>query len=162
MNNEMNLEKLYKNYGQLLMDISYRITGNMADAEEILQDTFRELWKRKPKGAIFAWLKKVVVNKSLNLVRDRKTLKVKSQPPDSPEVILENKERKEVVSEMVNKLPGIDKTVVILKKYHNISHREIADILDITEGNSRVILYRAMKKLKENLKPYIMRGETDG
>jgi len=155
----MNPEKLYKNYGRMLMDISYRITQNRADAEEILQDTFIELWKRKPSGAIVAWLKKVVVNKSLNLVRDRKNFKLEKNPPETPDGILEDKEKVMVVKEALSSLKPLENTVVILKKYHGMSHREIANILEITENNSRIILYRAMDKLKNRLKPYFLRGD---
>jgi RNA polymerase sigma factor (sigma-70 family) len=155
----MNTEKLYKNYGRMLMDISYRITQNRADAEEILQDTFMELWKRKPVGALVAWLKKVVVNKSLNLIRDRKTLKLENNSPETPDGILEDEEKMIVVRRALSSLKPLENTVVVLKKYHGMSHREIANILDITENNSRIILYRAMDKLKNQLKPYFLRGD---
>jgi len=147
------------------MDISYRITQNRADAEEILQDTFIELWKRKPEGAIVAWLKKVVVNKSLNTVRDRKKVRdrkiieLENNPPETPDGILEDKEKVMVVKEALSSLKPLENTVVILKKYHGMSHREIANILEITENNSRIILYRAMDKLKNRLKPYFLRGD---
>jgi RNA polymerase sigma-70 factor (ECF subfamily) len=155
----MNPEKLYKNYGRMLMDISYRITQNQADAEEILQDTFMELWKRKPSGSIVAWLKKVVVNKSLNLVRDRKNFKLENNPPKTPDRILEDKEKIMVVKRALSSLRPLENTVVILKKYQGMSHSEIANILEITENNSRIILYRAMDKLKSQLKPYFLRGD---
>jgi len=157
----MNVERLYEKYGQMLMDISYRITQNRADAEEILQETFTELWNRKPTGGIVAWLKRVVVNKSLNLVRDRKSIKVEKDPPATPDGILEEKERKIIVKRALKNLPPIENAVVILKRYHGMSHREIANILDVTENNSRVILYRAMERLKEELKPYFMRGNIN-
>jgi RNA polymerase sigma-70 factor (ECF subfamily) len=88
MKNVMNVESLYKNYGRMLMDTSYRITQNQADAEEILQETFMELWKRKPVGAVVSWLKKVVVNKSLNLIRDRKSIAIENNPPKAPDGVL--------------------------------------------------------------------------
>lgn len=159
MKKVMNIEKLYKNYGRMLMDISYRITQNRADAEEILQDTFMELWKRKPVGAIVAWLKKVVVNKSLNLIRDRKTLKLENDPPIAPDGILEDKEKTIVIKNALNHLKPLENTVIVLKKYHGMSHREIANILEITENNSRIILYRALEKLKNELKPYFLSGD---
>ena len=146
----------------MLMDISYRITQNRADAEEVLQETFTELWKRKPKGAIIAWLKKVIVNKSLNLIRDRKVVAIEVDPPSTPAQIIEQEERVTVVKEALKRLEPMENTVVVLKRYHSISHQEIADILGITESNSRVILYRAMKRLKEELKPYLLRGEKNG
>ena len=158
----MNLERLYKKYGQMFMDMSYRITQNRADAEEILQESFLELWKRKPTGAIVSWLKKVVVNKSLNLVRDRKEVKVEKNNPSTPEGIIEDEEKSMVVKRALGHLKPIENTVVILKRYEGMSHSEIANILGISEKNSRIILYRAMRNLREILEPYVKRGEING
>lgn len=154
MKNVMNVESLYKNYGRMLMDISYRITQNRADAEEILQETFMELWKRKPVGAVVSWLKKVVVNKSLNLIRDRKSIAIKNNPLRAPDEVLEDKEKIIVIKRALSHLKPLENTVVVLKRYHGMSHHEIANILGITDNNSRIILYRAMEKLKDELKLY--------
>ncbi len=158
----MSIEKLYKNYGRMLLDMSYRITQNRADAEEILQETFLEFWKRKPKGAIIAWLKKVVVNKSFNLIRDRKNLEVEKASPRTPEKLMEDEEKAMVVKKALSQLKPIENTVVVLKRYQGMSHKEIANILGISENNSRVIFYRAMKNLKEQLGSYIKRGNING
>jgi len=154
MKNVMNVESLYKNYGRMLMDISYRITQNQADSEEILQDAFMELWKRKPVGAVVSWLKKVVVNKSLNLIRDRKSIAIENNPPKAPDGVLEDKEKIIVIKRALSHLKPLENTVVVLKRYHGMSHNEIANILGITDNNSRIILYRAMEKLKDELKLY--------
>ncbi|TET99891.1 MAG: sigma-70 family RNA polymerase sigma factor [Candidatus Stahlbacteria bacterium] len=154
MKNVMNVESLYKNYGRMLMDISYRITQNQADAEEILQETFMELWKRKPVGAVVSWLKKVVVNKSLNLIRDRKSIAIENNPLRAPDGVLEDKEKIIVIKSALSHLKPLENTVVVLKRYHGMSHNEIANILGITDNNSRIILYRAMEKLKDELKLY--------
>lgn len=154
MKNVMNVESLYKNYGRMLMDISYRITQNRADAEEILQETFMELWKRKPVGAVVSWLKKVVVNKSLNFIRDRKSIAIENNPPKAPDGVLEDKEKIIVIKRALSHLKPLENTVVVLKRYHGMSHHEIANILGITDNNSRIILYRAMEKLKDELKLY--------
>lgn len=154
MKNVMNVESLYKNYGRMLMDISYRITQNQADAEEILQETFMELWKRKPVGAVVSWLKKVVVNKSLNLIRDRKSIAIENNPLRAPDGVLEDKEKIIVIKRALSHLKPLENTVVVLKRYHGMSHHEIANILGITDNNSRIILYRAMEKLKDELKLY--------
>ncbi|MCK4321982.1 sigma-70 family RNA polymerase sigma factor [candidate division WOR-3 bacterium] len=154
MKNVMNVESLYKNYGRMLMDISYRITQNQADAEEILQETFMELWKRKPVGAVVSWLKKVVVNKSLNLIRDRKSIAIENNPLRAPDGVLEDKEKIIVIKRALSHLKPLENTVVVLKRYHGMSHNEIANILGITDNNSRIILYRAMEKLKDELKLY--------
>lgn len=154
MKNVMNVESLYKNYGRMLMDISYRITQNQADAEEILQDAFMELWKRKPVGAVVSWLKKVVVNKSLNLIRDRKSIAIENNPSKAPDGVLEDKEKIIVIKRALSHLKPLENTVVVLKRYHGMSHHEIANILGITDNNSRIILYRAMEKLKDELRLY--------
>ena len=56
----------------------------------------------------------------------------------------------------------IENTVVILKRYEGMSHSEIANILGISEKNSRIILYRAMRNLRKILEPYVKMGKING
>ena len=154
----MNTEDFYRRFGNMILSIAYRITGNNADAWDILQDTALEFEKRKPEGNIKAWAGKVATNKSINLV---KKLNRKFDPPeiemDSVETRLEREELKAIVKNALMQLSPVERAVVTLKKYENMSHREIAQILEITEENSRIILMRSLKKLKSILSP-IMGG----
>ena len=152
----MKVEDFYRRYGNMILSIAYRITGNNADAWDILQDTVLEFEKRKPEGNIKAWAGKVATNKAINLVKKENRI---IDPPDievdSVERKLEKKEIGKIVNDALLTLSPIERAVVTLKKYENMSHREIARVLEITEENSRVILMRSLKKLKRVLEPLI-------
>ncbi len=144
----------------MILSISYRITGNIADSEDILQDTILEYEKRKPEGNIKAWLMKVATNKSINLVKNNsKTYELFLEEED-PESCLLKKEIKEVVQKAMMKLEPKERAIITLKKFENLSHKEISDILNISEENSRIILMRTLEKLKIYLEPYI--GGSNG
>lgn len=144
----------------MILSVSYRITGNIADSEDILQDTILEYEKRKPNGNIKAWLIKVATNKSINLVKNNSRAYELQFEEESPEDSLIKKEMQEVVKRAIMKLDPKERAIVTLKKFENLSHKDIASILNITEENSRIILMRTLEKLKDYLEPYI--GGSNG
>ena len=73
-------ELLYRQYAKAMFNTSLRIVNNRADAEDVLQesflDAFRTLHNFSYRSTFGAWLKKIVVNKSINLLRKRKAVLV--------------------------------------------------------------------------------------
>jgi len=139
----------------MIMSVSYKITGNIADSEDILQETILEYEKRKPEGNIRSWLIKVATNKSINLVKkNSRTFELEFEE-DDPESSIIKKEIKKVVQDALMKLEPYERAILTLKKFEQLSHREIAKILNISEENSRITLMRALEKLKVHLEPYV-------
>ena len=152
----METEDFYRRYGNMILSIAYRITGNSADAWDILQDTALEFDKRKPKGNIKAWAGKVATNKAINLVKkNTRTIDPPEIEQNTVERRLEKKEISKIVNDALMKLSPMERAVVTLKKYENMSHKEIARVLGITEENSRIVLMRSLKKLKNFLQPLL-------
>lgn len=139
----------------MILSVSYRITGNSADSEDVLQDTILEYEKRKPEGNIKAWLIKVATNKSINLVKNNSKTYELMIEEENPEDSLMKKEMQEVVRKAIMKLEPKERAIITLKKFENLSHKEISDILNITEENSRITLMRTLEKLKCYLQSYI-------
>src|SRR5690349_15080496 len=68
--------KLYKLYSRAMYNVGYRITGNEADAEDVLQEAFISAFKNlesyRGDASFGSWIKKIVINKAINLLKKRK------------------------------------------------------------------------------------------
>jgi len=153
----------YKKYVKAMYNISYRITNDHDDAEDVLQEAFLSAFKHmhsfKGESSIGAWLKRIVVNASINQIKKRKLLYEPLDHHDSQEettikdedIVLEL----DRVKEAIQQLPDGFRTVFSLYLLEGYDHREIADILEITESTSKSQYNRAKKRLKEILKERI-------
>ncbi len=150
----MEIEEIYERYGNKLIRIAYRITQNEADSWDILHDSVLEFIKRKPNGKPLNYLTKTIVNKSINFVKKKRHLELREIGiNDSPQKTMEKEEIRKIVKAGIKRLEPIERSVLVLKKYENMTHKQISKILDITPENSRIILYRSLEKLKFFLMP---------
>ena len=152
--------KLYKLYSRAMFNICYRITGSEADAEDALQDgfisAFRNLESYRGDATFGAWLKRIVVNKAINLIRKKKH---ELLPDDDQWDVAEEEEAAEYKSELsvdrvkhaMQQLPDGYRTVLSLYLLEGYDHQEIAEIMGISESTSKSQLNRAKNKLKELL-----------
>jgi RNA polymerase sigma-70 factor (ECF subfamily) len=150
----------YKKYSKAMYNISYRITNDPDDAEDVLQEAFISAYNHmhsfKGEASIGAWLKRIVVNASINHLRKRKMLHMPVEPEDVEDETTMNDEdivlELERVKVAVQELPDGFRTVFSLYLLEGYDHREIADILGITESTSKSQYNRAKKRLREILK----------
>jgi len=140
-------EKLFVRFERDIYTLAYRLVGSREDAEDILQNVALKMWEHlkqfKGRSSLWTWLYKITVNESLQLLRHRKTMY--SLPynisSSSPDIHLE-------IEDLLFRLPDRERTVIVLRDIYNYSFDEIAQMLDTTPGNVRVILHRARKHLK--------------
>ena len=154
--------RLFDEHHDLLFRFAYRLTGSVADAEDVVQACFLELLKpgcsyNPQRGPARAWLVGVVRNQSF------KRLRQKTQPelpvPDnapSPEQQNLRSEIEEVVSRAVLMLPEGQREVLILAHYEQLPLAEIAGILSIDVGAVKSRLQRARASLRESLAEYAL------
>ncbi len=150
---------LYKLYYKSMYNTGLRIVGNENDAEDIMQESFLSAFSRinsyEGKVSFGAWLKKIVINRSLDYLRKRKITfeeineKLADEEADPFEEVHETDIRK--VREAIMKLPEGYRIVFSLYYLEGYDHDEIATILKISSGSSRSQLLRAKKKLKSYL-----------
>lgn len=123
------------------------------DAKDIVQDTFEKLWMTydnvnylKAKSYIFTTAYRTMIDK---IRRGKKSEKME----DSHLNKLTNENQysglKEVLREAVNKLPEIQKSVIMLRDYEGYSYQEIGEITGLNESQVKVYIYRARIFLKE-------------
>lgn len=137
-----------------------RITGNELDAEDVLQDSFVSAFKHlasyKGNSTFGSWLKRIVVNNAINLIRKRK-IAFEEMQESHMDVLVEQEDVELVYDEdlvrlSIDKLPEGYRMVLSLYLIEGYDHKEIAQILSITESTSKSQLNRAKKKLKEIVK----------
>ena len=158
---------IYEKIMNVIYKVSYNITKKREIAEDICHDC---LIKMTEKEMVFPsiddakyWLIRVVRNASLNYIkrvaREKKAYQKVfkesiNQTATSEETLLKN-ETVACVQEAFEKLPENLKSVLQLKEYSDLNYKEIGDILGITEGNVKIRVFRARKRLSK------MIGEDD-
>jgi RNA polymerase sigma factor (sigma-70 family) len=154
---------LYKNYSAAMYNIAIRITGNKMDAEDILQESFVTVFDRLKEldnhNAFGSWLKRIVINNSISLIRKRKNVF-----EDIDESVTGNEELPDEVDESIDpsivhdaikELPDGSRAVLVLYALEGYKHREISDLLGISESTSKSQYRRALGILNKNIKSRI-------
>ncbi len=146
-----------------LFRIAYRITGDKTAAEDLCQEAFiKYLQRTKPLPTTEQakyWLIRVVHNLSLNFEkrrnRERRAVgRLKLQPtrenPTAESELLKS-ESTTLVQTALEKIPYKLRTVLVLREYADLSYREIARSVGISESNVKVRIYRAREQLRKLL-----------
>ncbi|MEE0895327.1 MAG: RNA polymerase sigma factor [Bacteroidales bacterium] len=146
-------DKEYKEQIDLHADDVLRyLAKNIKDGEvakDILQDTFVSLWENKEKvepSKIKNWLFTVAHNNMLKLFRYNKIRQNSFIEENSSESNLENTQ---LIDQLLKQLPDRMRQCLMLKDWQGFSIKEISEILDISEENVKVNIFRAKIKLKE-------------
>jgi RNA polymerase sigma factor (sigma-70 family) len=152
-------KELYGLYSKAMLNISVRIVNNVNEAEDILQESFLKAFqqiKTFDKEAAFAgWLKRVIINRSIDVVRKQKELFVSLDKTDVAEREEEDNEvayNVQTVKQCINELPDGFRVVLCLYLFEDYGHKEIASMLGISEGTSKSQYNRAKKKLIQLVK----------
>jgi RNA polymerase sigma-70 factor (ECF subfamily) len=155
--------ELYKLYYKAMYNSSLRIIKNTTDAEDIMQEAFLKAFQHldtyKGEVSFGAWLKKIVVNQSLDYLRKRKIefLPIESDLENRPEEEsafqdeIDEKIRIEKVIKEVNALPDGYRIILTLYLLEGYDHDEISEILNISASTSRSQYMRAKKRLLQNI-----------
>jgi RNA polymerase sigma factor (sigma-70 family) len=152
--------RLYNLYSKAMYNISYRMMNNREDAEDILQEAFTECFANivsfRFESTFGAWLKSIVVNRCINQLKKRKPdLVFDDTLPDYPDVSDYNEETTpdyKKISRAIETLPDGYRVVLNLYLLEGYDHKEISQILGISESTSKTQYLRAKEKLKRILK----------
>jgi RNA polymerase sigma factor (sigma-70 family) len=154
--------ELYRLYSAAMYNTTLRIVGDPDDAEDVMQEAFLKafLKLRSYKGEVSfgAWLKRIVVNKSLDflrLKRDRISLEDAGELAEVPEEeseIIETAYTADVIRKAIYALPEGYRIVLSLILLEGFDHDEVSEILKISNATSRTQYHRAKKKLMELLR----------
>lgn len=149
--------QLYGLYVDAMYNISIRLLGIKEDAEDIVQDSFVEAFKKltsfRYESTFGSWLKRIVINKSINHL---KLKRIAISPIEDYEYHLNEEEEEKFdvveiqkVKQGIEMLPVGYKQIISLYLIEGFDHVEIAEILGITTSTSKSQYHRAKKKLIE-------------
>ncbi len=150
------LHDLYLEHSASLYRVAYRITGSIADAEDVLQDVFvglpEALRTYEARGSLEGWLRRVTARVALARIRKRARraelpLRHASPPVRDPPLSDRVVERT-ALERALDELPSTLRLVFVLKEAEGYSHAEIAALLRIRPGTSEVRLHRAKQILR--------------
>lgn len=155
--------RLYKLYAKAMLNIAYRMMNNREEAEDMLQDSFTDAFTRlrsfRYESGFGSWLKRIVINRCLNEIKRRKTdlqffadLSMFDYHSDEYDTGYESKLSMANVKKAMEYLPNGSKIIFSLYLLEGYDHREIAQILNVSESNSKTQYMRAKRKIKEILK----------
>ena len=150
--------ELYKLYYKPMYNICLRMVGNEVEAEDVMQEAFLNALTKidtyEGKVSFGAWLKRIVINRSLDQLKKRKVKfeELNEKIPDEEPVSLHIGEiQMEYLKKAIQKLPDGFRVVLSLYLLEGYDHEEIAQILGITNVSSRTQFLRAKLKLREML-----------
>jgi RNA polymerase sigma-70 factor (ECF subfamily) len=152
--------ELVRLHRQGVINIVYRMCGDVNIAEDAAQETFVRAWKHldkyQPKAAFRNWLYKIALNNAHNLLRrERNTVDVDDylaiDKRPGPEQLVERSERSLIIQRAVMALPEASRSVLILREYEDLSYRDIADTLEIPVGTVMSRLSYARQLLRKSL-----------
>jgi RNA polymerase sigma-70 factor (ECF subfamily) len=153
---------LYSLYAKAMFNICMRMLNNKEEAEDLVQDSFCDAFIKldsfRYESSFGAWLKRIVINKCINHVNRRK---VDLVMPDHEIEYAENEEsidyqsiefNVQQVHHAVEQLPDGYRIIFSLYALEGYDHREISQIMNISESTSKSQYLRAKQKIKEILK----------
>ena len=154
--------RIYKLYYKAMFNTSLRIVNDTAEAEDIMQESFLDAFQRlesySGQGSFGSWLKRIVVNNSLDSLRRAKdTVSFDEEGVDLPEEHEDNHEEEirfqsQEVMKAIQLLPGEYRIIISLFLLEGYDHEEISGILNISNQLSRTRYSRARQKLLTILK----------
>src|SRR5580658_2003310 len=173
--------QLVEKYKQPVMNFVYRSLRDEAEAEDLAQNVFLQVYKsraRYQRTAKFStWLFTIARNLCLNELRRRSRHPAESleethaENEDQPRQQFEDKSQvappeKLLQGELAGKieealaaLPENQRTAILLCRQEELSYEEIAEVLDCSLSATKSLIHRGRETLKEKLKPYLQTGE---
>ncbi len=151
---------LYQRYKKKLFAYFYRLTCVAASSEDLVQNVFqRILIYRKQfrnEGKFKSWMYSIAHNVFLDYVRKQSRIEY-SDDLEKWDVLEENgleeqilqKEQSEILENAIKQLNQEQRETLVLSRFHELKYREIAEILNVSEGTIKVRIFRAMKNLKK-------------
>lgn len=158
-NDRRSQEELYKQYYPAMMALCLRYVGQPGDAVEVLNDAFLKVFRQlgrydATKGALYTWMRRILINTALDslrkqkMIRDHEMLTATDEEPGIENEAISKLNGDELLG-LIRRLPVTSCLVFNLYAIDGFSHREIAEMLGISEGTSRWHLSDARRQLRQ-------------
>ncbi len=158
--NAQEFKQRFMPFHRLLYRVAFHLTGNVQDAEDLLQDTYLKLWQKRNDLRDEAITHAYLVTLMRNLLRDQQRLKhidssaeLKDElsPPDerSLEGQIAARDEASQMKNLINQLPKRDKEIIRMHLMEERTYDEIEQDTGLSQGNIRIIVMRTKQKLKQ-------------
>lgn len=144
-----------------VLSLARRMTGNVAEAEDVAQEAFLRAWQKAPdwrvgEARFSTWLYRVVVNLCLDRRRRKPMAPLEAagdplDPAPSAELRLVEDQRKRIVADALAALPDRQRAALVLSYYEGVSNIEAAEALGVSVSALESLLVRARKALRAEL-----------
>jgi RNA polymerase sigma-70 factor (ECF subfamily) len=144
---------LYGKYCNAMFSSAYRILNNYELANDALQEAFilvfRDIKKFRRESTLGAWIKTIVIRSALRKLKKEKLfVRIDESEHDMP-MVISNPLSGEYLEKAILSLPNGFRTVFLLVEVEGYAHKEVAEILNISEGTSKSQLHYAKRKLQK-------------
>ncbi len=165
-------ERLIQPYDERIMALIMSFVRNRNDAQDVYQEVFLRVWMNLPRfraeSSFFTWLYRIAVNRCLSLCEQRgRRDKLHAQPREDSEEDgdwldrvtggqddRQEREREEKLERIWEQASGLNprqQLVINLRYRHGMKLKEIAEILEIPEGTVKILTFRAVRKIRQQL-----------
>lgn len=160
-------DQIFSKYHKSIYYYIYKMAFNAEVAEDITQDTFVKVYKHLNKVddhvKLSTWIYKIAYNTFIDFTRKNKVTfelidnveydnKAFESNQDNPEESYMNKELKNKINRTMQKLNNRYKSVLILREYNNLSYKEVASILELSETAVKSLIHRARLEFQKIFK----------
>ncbi len=160
------IDILYDEYYEKIVRVAFRVLGDNSSAKDIVQELLLNIWLKRHSLTITkplaAYLSRSVVNRCLNHLRDNRQNKyipikwIQNHTVQSDHLeSLESKDLEYLARKVIETLPPKCRLIFTLSRSEEMSHREIANCLDISQKAVEKQITKALKRFRVYLKPYL-------
>lgn len=157
--------RLYKLYSPMLLGICMRYTKNKTEAEDVLHEGFIKIYTKigqAGKGSFEGWMKKIIQNEALQFLRKRSSLYKKHDEYEQDYITDYNSTEDvsfegvsvKIILKFIQNLPDGYRLIFNLYVFEEYNHKQIAELLSISEGTSKSQYSRAKQKLQKKILEY--------
>ena len=169
--NPLAFQLLVERYQERVFSLVRHYTRSAVEVEDIAQDTFLKVYRKlasfQRQSSFSTWLYRIAVNTALDFLKKagRSPVHVVEDPEllpggpavqegprlGAPDARLEREELARITHQVLDELPEIFRTVLVLREFEDLSYQEMADVLGISIGTVESRLFRARARFKEAL-----------
>lgn len=145
--------RVYEQFSSAVYNLAYRMVQQPQDAQDILQDSFIIAFQRIKQwsqiGKFGFWLRKIVINQSLDCIKQRqREVRLKTEQANRESQQLPNHQATHDVNILLAQLPPLSRSVLWLYEVEGMTHQEIADLHQMSVSFSKSQLQRSKKALR--------------
>jgi RNA polymerase sigma-70 factor (ECF subfamily) len=156
--NRIAQKALYDRFRKGMFSLAYRMVNDWELSHDVLQDAFIEVFKSihqlKNEAVLAGWIRTIVVRSAVSKIREQKRLIFDNLPDPETTTWFDDSFTGEQLDKAIRALPEGNRMVFLLIEVEGYKHREVAEILNITEGTSKSQLNYAKTILKKKLAEY--------